>query len=69
VRPSVNLRDYEAQTPGRIDFVLVWGLAVAPPAGLADPGIEGAKRQLASGHTEIFTSRRALLQVSARKDR
>ena len=67
VPPRVNLLDYETQTSGRIDFVLVWGLAVAPPEIQAHPATEAVKQQLGAGYVQIFTSRRGLLDVYARQ--
>ena len=64
--PTVDIRGYERRTGGRVDFVLLWQPAAAPPR---HSSVIGLRRQLDEGYERVYVSPRGLAELWRRRRR
>ncbi|HVE42141.1 MAG TPA: hypothetical protein VNM14_19760 [Planctomycetota bacterium] len=68
VPPRADFASYSRRTPGRVDYVLVWGLKAASQDVLEDPATVSIRAQLDADYRRIFTSpQRGLLELYERR--
>lgn len=61
IPPVVEFQSYSDRTPGKVDYVLLWGETVASDHVRTSPAVESVRRQLTAAYRLMFTSPRGLL--------
>lgn len=62
--PTVDIPGYERRTGARVDYVLLWQPAAAPPR---HPSVVSLRRQLAAGYERAYVSPRGLAELWRRR--